>query len=321
MFTINDLVIEGLSNPFIPFRADPWIYKHKDGYYYFTGTVPDYDLIELRRSKTLAELEQARPVNIWHKHPTGMMGSHIWAPEIHYLDNKWYIYFAAGDSKDTWNIHKYVLENSSDNPLQGEWIEKGRIDTGQTHFTLDATVFECNNKRYLVWAQKPDSTPDISNLYIAEMESPWCIKGEPLLLSQPEFSWEQHLHEVNEGPAVLIRNGKVFLTYSASGTDHHYCMGMLIASVTDDLLNVDSWKKSSDPVFKSSEDNHIYGPGHNSFTKSEDDSEDYLVYHARNYKNTAGDPLDDPNRHTRIQKILWDEKGYPILGKPIPESR
>ena len=48
-------------NPIVFQRADPCIYRHTDGYYYFTASVPEYDRIEIRRSKTLAGLEDAKP--------------------------------------------------------------------------------------------------------------------------------------------------------------------------------------------------------------------------------------------------------------------
>jgi GH43 family beta-xylosidase len=60
---------------------------------------------------------------------------------------------SAGDSQNPWAIRLYVLENSSANPLEGTWIEKGRLDTGWDTFALDTTVFEHAGKRYLVWAQ------------------------------------------------------------------------------------------------------------------------------------------------------------------------
>ena len=87
-------------NPLVEQRADPWIYKHTDGYYYFTASVPAYDCIELRRARTIQELGTAEPVVIWRKHEKGRMSGHIWAPELHYIDGKWYIYFAAGGSDE-----------------------------------------------------------------------------------------------------------------------------------------------------------------------------------------------------------------------------
>ncbi len=312
--------IAGIANPFIPYRADPWIFRHEDGFYYFTATVPEYDLIELRKSPTLAGLAEAQAKVIWRKRERGELGSHIWAPEIHFIGGKWYIYFAAGDSEDVWHIRKYVLENESADPLEGNWREKGEIETGDTTFTLDATTFECRGKRYLVWAQKPSATPMISNLYIGEMADPWTLKSKPVLLSAPEFDWEKQLFDVNEGPAVLIRNGRIFLTYSASGTDHNYCMGLLTAPEEGDLLDRNTWEKSPVPVFQSSDETGIYGPGHSCFTLTEDGKTDILVYHARNYRGIKGDPLEDRNRHTRMQKIFWDGTGRPVFGIPVSED-
>jgi GH43 family beta-xylosidase len=139
-------------------------------------------------------------------------------------------------------------------------------------------------------------------------------------LSVPELPWEVIGYKVNEAPAVLVKNGKVFMTYSASATDWHYCMGMLTADANADLLDPASWKKSQEPVFQTSEKNRIFGPGHNSFTTTPDGKQDILVFHARNYKEIQGDPLHDPNRNTRAQFLTFNADGTPHFGEPLPES-
>ena len=73
---------------FIKDRADPFVTKGSDGWYYFTASVPAYDCIVLRRAKSLTELQTAEEHVIWHKHESGPMSEHIWAPEIHYLFGK-----------------------------------------------------------------------------------------------------------------------------------------------------------------------------------------------------------------------------------------
>lgn len=304
-------------NPIIEQRADPWVYKHSDGYYYFTASVPSYDYIELRRSKTLLGLKDAQPKIIWRKHETGPMSALIWAPEIHYINEKWYIYFAAGTSEHPFAHRVYVLENENANPLEGHWVEKGQIRFEWESFSLDATTFEHRGKRYLVWAQHDPNIPGNTNLYIAEMENPWTIKGVQVMITKPEYPWECVGYLVNEGPAVLKKDGHIFITYSASATDHNYCMGLLKAKEDSDLLNPRSWIKAKEPVFKSDPENSIFGPGHNSFTVSEDGEEIILVYHARNYQKIEGDPLFDPNRHTCMQVLTFIE-GMPQFGKPQP---
>ncbi|MCB0037179.1 MAG: hypothetical protein KDE51_24275 [Anaerolineales bacterium] len=44
---------------------------------------------------------------------------------------------------------------------------------------------------------------------------------------------------------------------------------------------------------------------------------DFLVYHGRDYKDIVGDPLHNPNRHTRTQTLHWNIDGSPKFGEPI----
>lgn len=300
------------NEPWILQRADPYIYRHTNGIYYFTASVPAYDKIVLRESKTLSGLASAEEIEIWHKHDKGAMGNHIWAPELHYLDHKWYIYFAAGDAEDKWNIRPYVLMCEEDNPISGKWTELGKMNCAQEDefsfraFSLDATVFENKGKKYFVWAEKVGVGKQISNLYIAEMETPNKLKTVQVMLTTPDYDWERVGFWVNEGPAVIKRNGKIFLTYSASETGAPYCMGMLTADENAELLDPKSWVKERYPVLASKEAIEIYGPGHNSFTVDEEGN-DILVYHARKEKVIEGDPLYNPNRHTMLMKISWNQ--------------
>ncbi|MFE3824515.1 family 43 glycosylhydrolase [Streptomyces sp. NPDC059092] len=307
-------------NPLVERRADPYIHRHTDGRYYFTATAPEYDRVVLRRSRTLGGLSTAEESVIWRRHTSGDMGAHIWAPEIHHIDGKWYIYFAAGRADDVWKIRIWVLENEHPDPFRGTWTEKGRITTAWDTFSLDATTFTHRGTRYLAWAQQEPGLDNNSGLFLSAMANPWTLKGPQIRLTTPEFAWETVGYKVNEGPAVIQRNGRVFVSYSASATDHHYCVGLLTADTDSDLLNPASWSKSPTPVFVSSAANGQYGPGHNSFTVAEDGRTDVLVYHARQYKEITGDPLDDPNRHTRIQTLGWKADGTPDFGVPVADA-
>ena len=310
------------SNPLVRQRADPHVTLHSDGYYYYTATVPEYDRIELRRARTLDQLGQAEASVIWRKHAAGPMGNHIWAPELHRIDGKWFIYFTAGTAEDKWAIRLYVLENAAANPLQGKWVERGQLKTGWESFALDATTFAHAGRRYLVWTQRrPEKDLPATNIYIAPMDTPTSISGAPVLLSTPEHAWEKVKYLVNEAPAVLVKNGKVFITYSASATDASYSMGLLTADAGANLLDAAAGRKSPVPVFASSAANGQYGPGHNSFTTTPDGKTDVLVYHARNYRDIAGDPLHDPNRHTRAQVFTWRADGSPHFGEPEADRR
>lgn len=306
------------NEPWILQRADPYVYRHTDGTYYFTASVPAYDRIVLRKADTLAGLADAEEVTVWLKHETGIMGNHVWAPELHYLDGKWYIYFAAGDAEDKWAIRPYVLECAEEDPVTGTWVEKGKMRCADDDefsfraFSLDATILENKGEYYYIWAEKVGVGKMISNLYIAHMSSPYQLDTVQVLLTTPDYDWERVDFWVNEGPAVLKRNGKIYVTFSASATGACYCMGMLTADENADLLDPRSWEKDRWPVLASDDELEIYGPGHNSFTVDEEGN-DILVYHARKESVIEGDPLYNPNRHAMLMKFGWDENGRPAF--------
>lgn len=306
------------NESFIAQRADPYVIRHTDGVYYFTASVPAYDRIILRKSNSLLGLKEAEEVTVWTKHESGPMSKHIWAPEIHYLFGKWYIYFAAGEVEDIWKIRPYVLECTGNDPCKDEWIEKGKMNRAEEDefsfeaFSLDATIFENHGEFYYVWAEKVGVGKAISNLYIAKLETATKLKTVQVLLTTPDYDWERVDFWVNEGPAVVKKNGKIYLTFSASATGACYCMGMLSTSEDLDLLDPKSWVKERYPVLVTEEEKGIYGPGHNSFTKDEEGN-DICVFHARTYPEIVGDPLNDPNRHAMLMKVEWDKSDRPVF--------
>ncbi|MGM1059340.1 family 43 glycosylhydrolase [Saccharothrix sp. Mg75] len=302
-------------NPLVEQRADPFVTRPVDGMYYLTGSVPEYDRVVVRGASTLDGLSTARERTIWRRPASGPMGGYIWAPELHRIDGRWYVYFAAGDSDQPFRIRTYVLESDKADPREGGWVLKGQVATAWDTFTLDATTFEHRGKRYFLWAQSEPGIATNSNLYIAEMASPLALKSAPVRVAVPTLPWEVQGFKVNEGPAVLVRNGRVFVTFSASATDARYCMGLLTADENANLLDARSWTKSPNPVFTTNEATRQYGPGHNSFTAVGD--RDVLVYHARDYRDITGDPLFDPNRHTRVQEVHWNDDGTPSFGVPV----
>ncbi len=315
-----------LPNPIVLQRADPFILRDGDGYL-FTGSYPTYDRIVLRRSQKLSTLQTAAEHTIWKRHSDGEMSQLIWAPEIHKIGNRWVIYFAAAatsaidENADTFQHRIYCLTCDDEDPINGTWIERGRVDTGTDTFSLDATTFvHSDGRQYLIWAQQDLSIEGHSNLYIARMENPWTLETQPVMLSKPELDWEKVRFIVEEGPAVLVHGNRIFVTFSASGTGPEYAMGLLFIDADADLLNPENWSKSLKPVFSSDETVRQFGPGHNSFTKTAD-GRDVLIYHCRNYVEILGDPLFDPNRHARMGLIEWDDAGNPVFGKPQQDTR
>ena len=136
------------TNPLLPSGADPWSI-HKDGYYYYTNTLGDR--IDIWKTKNLADLKTAERKTIWTPPSGTVYSKEIWAPEIHFIQGKWFVYFAADDGKND-NHRLYVLENTSADPLTGEWIFKGKISDSNDKWAIDGSVFTHKDQLYMVWS-------------------------------------------------------------------------------------------------------------------------------------------------------------------------
>lgn len=310
---------ETIMNPLVRQRADAQVFRHTDGWYYMTGSVPEYDRLVLRRARTVAGLATAPERVLWRHLASGSMSGFVWAPELHLIDGRWTMYFAAGPSgggADVFRIRTYAVTCDGPDPMTGGWSVLGQLSTPWDTFTLDSTSFVHLGVRYLAWAQREPGIDTNSNLYIAPLATPLTLAAAPARLSVPTLPWEVQGFKVNEAPAMLSRHGRLFLTYSASATDSRYCMGMLTARADANIMDPAAWSKSPVPVFVSSPEHDVWGPGHNSFTVDAD-GRDLLVYHARDYKVIQGDPLFDANRHTRVQPIRYRADGTPEFGVPV----
>ncbi|ULL16792.1 alpha-N-arabinofuranosidase [Paenibacillus sp. H1-7] len=302
-------------NPLVEKGADPWIYRHTDGFYYFTVTRGNR--IDIWKSATISGIADKTPQTVWQAPETGPNCKNIWAPEIHFIQGKWYIYYTANDGQGgkpgDQTRRCYVLENASVDPLSGEWVDKGQIRTAIAG--LDGTVLQHRDELYFVYSGY-GSFPDYgSALYMVKMSDPWTTIGDEVLLSAPTEAWEkQGGMAINEGPIFLRRNGKLFLIFSASACwSDDYALGMLTASETDDVMNPASWIKHDGPVFAKSVENKAFGPGHNGFTVSPDGTEDWILYHAIPESN-GGASL----RCACAQKFGWHADGTPDFGIPAP---
>jgi GH43 family beta-xylosidase len=308
------------TNPLLPAGADPWsIYR--DGYYYYTHTLGDR--LAIWKTKSIADLKNATRKIVFMPPPGTPYSKGIWAPEIHYINQRWYMYFAADNGKNE-NHRLYVLENESADPMEGNWILKGRLGDSTDKWAIDGHVFQHKGQLYMVWSGWEGDRNGQQDIYISKMKDPWTLEGSRVRLSSPTFEWERHgrLNDpdnpphvaVNEGPQFLSHKDKVFLVYSASGCwTEFYALGLLSAHKDSSLLDSANWTKSPEPVFRQSPENGVYAPGHNSFFKSPNGKEDWILYHANSQPGQGC----GRHRSPRAQRFTWNKDGTPNFGIPV----
>ncbi|TDG37271.1 glycosyl hydrolase family 43 [Pedobacter changchengzhani] len=299
-------------NPVIA-GADPYVYQ-KDGTYYFMVTTGNS--IKLSATKKMSEISNAVPLTVFTPTTGDPNSKNIWAPEINFLDGKWYIYYTAGNGDDK-TQRTWVLENSNADPMQGSWVSKGKLSTADTDFwAIDGDIMEYNGSRYFLWSGRPDVTniDKTQNIYIAKMTNPYTLEGNATMLSTPQFGWEKNGFGVNEGPQFLANGNKAFIVYSASycGTDD-YALGLLTLKANGNPLVLADWTKTAQPIFAKNPSANAYAPGHNSFFKSPDGTQNWIIYHA----NTLAGQGCGTNRNVRMQQFTFNVDGSPNFGTPV----
>lgn len=325
LYSQLDAVAQGtFSNPLLKTGPDPWMMYH-DGYYYYTNTLQNR--IEIWKTDNPVNLADAQNKRIWQAPDSGICSREIWAPEIHYLDGNWYVYF-AGDDGDNHNHRMWVLACDGQDPMAGNWSVKAKLSDPGDHWAIDGSILEHDGQRYFIWSGWATHENLKQDIYISAMENPWTLKGERVKLSSPEAAWELNGLSpdsaarakdvfVNEGPQELKHGDDVLIVFSANGcwTDS-YALALLKLKRGGNVLNPSDWEKSQGPIFQTSEANEVFAPGHNSFFKSPDGTEDWILYHA-NPKPGQGCGR---HRSPRAQKVEWNDDGYPVLGAPLPLS-
>ncbi|WP_149830755.1 family 43 glycosylhydrolase [Streptomyces tailanensis] len=293
--------------------ADPWLEYYNGNYYLITTTFTNKLL--MRKAPTLAGLATAPSVQVWED-STSSRGTNFWAPEIHFIDGRWYLYYSAGqvgaaccDSQRT-----HVLESAGADPM-GPYTYKNKLAGSNLTpggWLIDASVLRLGGSLYLLGSGFVGGSAQ--SLVIAPMSNPYTLASSTFsVISQPTNSWERSGAPVNEAPVALQRNGQTFVTFSASSCQTaDYKLGMLTYT-GGDPLSASSWAKAAGPIFQRNDANRVYGPGHNGFFTSPDGTENWIVYHA----NSASNGGCGNGRTTRAQKFTWNANGTPNLGTPV----
>lgn len=287
------------------------------GKYYFTFQSLGGDSVELLCTDQLENLSEATRRTIWSSQRDSM--THFWSPEIHFINNKWYLYF-EGDDGNTDNHHLFVMECQDKDPMTGNFVMKGVIEThAEWNYGIHPNLLQLpSGELYLLWSGWPERRHETETqcIYIARMENPWTLSSERVMISKPEYEWERQWINpdgtrsaypiyVNENPEAFVSpdGQRVIVLYSASGIWTEYTtMGMLSAPATADLLDINVWTKHPEPMLEPDTISYV------SITDvylvpSVDKKQTMMVYEKKRLEH--GNIV----RDTYMKPVEWDEDG------------
>lgn len=302
----------------------PGAMYHK-GKYYLTVQNDSVDLITLYASESPTDFSGARSKVILDGRTSKVRT--FYSPDIARYDGKWYIYFESDDGFSTDKHQIFVLENASADPFEGEWTLHGPVITNsEWNFSIHPAIFTCAGKLYMVWSgwQKRRVESETQCIFIAEMENPYTLKSERVMLSLPEYEWERQWINtdgtrsaypifVNENPQPVVspdgRNVVVF--YSASGIWTEFTsLGMLYAPASADLLDPRSWTKLTEPQFTPAAATPDRRSSNVDVVINPDEGRSYLVYETRVRDKGSF------RRGVSVAPLEWDANSLPVLGHP-----
>lgn len=301
-------------NPIGP-GQDPWVIRdpHEDRYLWCFSE--NDEGIALYESKSLTSFGKKHL--IWEAPESGPYSKQVWAPELHWIDGAWHIYFAASDGENK-NHRAFVLRSAGADPF-GDYQLNGPLQTGDTDdqnlWAIDMTPFQHGDQLYAIWSGWDTPTSDRQFLYLAEMASSTKLADQRVLLCEnDDYPWERtepapRGRGLNEGPQVLKHGDRTFVVYSCGASWlPSYKLGLLELT-GEDPLDPASWKKFPEPIFQSTRD--TFGVGHSCFVKSPDSSEWWHLFHAKRTRKPGWD------RVIFGQPFRWSKDDLPLLGKPV----
>ncbi len=297
--------------------ADPCIvFNERDGYYY--GIYTGGDRLVMHRAKRLADMFCRSEEKLIYE-PSDKDGTYgfLWAPEIHIIDGVWHIYTSTHE-KDT-KDHKHVicLVAKGEDPFDGFRL-LGHINPEL--LAIDPTLYQDkkNNRLYLCSSAVLDG---MQKLIIQELKSPAEPIGEWRVIAEPVYEWERvypydgKWAPINEGAYFVESGERLFIVYSGNGCwSDDYVMGIM-ELVGEDILSPECWVKHEEPFM--TKGNGCFGPGHATFFTSPDKAELWICHHCLHESDKEFKPM---ARHCHVQKVFFDETGFPHAQMPLPKG-
>ena len=302
-----------MNTPAYPgYFADPFILRVDDGYVAYGGSgaaIQGGDAVEVLESPDLRSWRsRGHALALADATP----GDECWAAEVLHFSNAFWMFYSIGSGISGHHIRVARAANAF-----GPFVDQGVNLTPGERFAIDAHPFmDADGRLYLFFARDVlDAERPGTHLAVVELSSPTTTGGSPLPVLEPHADWQIYESDrlmygdrfdwhTLEGPSVVHRGGRYWLTYSGGAwTGPGYAVSWAVA---DSLLGPWSHAPEGTPPVLASSDEYL-GPGHNSLT-IDPDGRDVIAFHAWDKSHSL--------RQMHLRFISFEPEG-PRLDGPI----
>lgn len=290
------------ANPVVKYSLpDPTLLRAEDGFFYLYAT-EDIRNVPIHRSKDLVKWEFAGTAFNDNTRPNFEPNGGIWAPDINFIDNKYVLFYSMSVWGGEWTCGIGVA--TSNNPV-GPFTDKGKLFRSNeidVQNSIDPFYIEQDGQKFLFWGS-------FRGIYAIELNAD--------ALSIKENAKKTRIAgTAYEGVYILPRNGYYYMFASIGSC----CEGInstytTVVGRSDNLFGPYLNKEGA-----SMTDNHhevlirgnqrFVGTGHNSEIITDDNGNDWILYHAVDKNNPKG-------RVLMLDRIHWSD-GWPFVINSSP---
>lgn len=319
---LSDTSSTRYKNPvFEPILADPTVLRDpKSGLFYAYGTQDDWgDGVGSRLIPILTSTDLTNWQNIgqaFESKPVWKKNGGLWAPEVVYVNGKYVMYYAYS----TWGDPNPGIGVAVAAQPQGPFIDKGKLflskEVGVPN-SIDPFYWEEKGKKYLFWGSFSDATTQ------GTFGIPLSNDG----LSVPDLSQKFKI-AAGDFEAVVIHKRKDYYYFIGSkgsccegvNSTYHVLVGRSkkLEGPYLDKEGRDIRKRGNGTLLLERSQNYV-GPGHTSRIFTDDNKQDWILYHGINSSN--GKVASGASRRVLLlDKIIWENDWPTIIDAKVGEK-
>lgn len=288
-------------NPVIAADApDPSVIRADDGSYYLYATGHGYSIFRSEDLVSWERIGSAFSDETWPAAIRNDRRGDLWAPEIRRIGDRYVLFYSLWYGNVKYSVIGYAVADRPEGPFtdKGVLVDSQSIGVEQS---IDQYYYEEEGRAWLFWGS-------FRGIYAIELD----VDADAEITPRPETK-TLIAGTAFEGTNIYKRDGWYYLFAStgdfSGGAESTYSTVVgRSRSVTGPYVD-----RQGHPMTENgyelilSKNDRFVGCGHNAGLVEDDEGKTWMLYHAYQLGNT------DAGRLGMLDRVLWDEQGWPSV--------